>query len=300
MNYKKIFKSQEMRFKILSILNFVPDKLMLKVQYKIKMNKMLNLDNPKRFTEKLQWYKLFYRKPIMCKCVDKYNVREYVKSKGLGNTLNTLYGVYDEINDIDIKNLPNQFVIKTTNGGGGINVVICKDKEKFNINEKKQIFDKWMKPKKKNGGREWAYYGLKPRIIIEEYLINEENPEAGITDYKFFCFNGKPQYLVVDIDRYTGHKRNFYDSKWNYLDVSSDCANFGDVLPKPEGLDEMLEVASVLSKEFPYVRVDLYYVNKKVYFGEMTFYPWSGYVQFDGDEFDFILGEKFRLPKLSN
>src|SRR5699024_6110827 len=154
-----------------------------------------------------------------------------------------------------------------------------------------------VKPKrqKKNGGREWAYYNLNPRIIIEKYLVNEESPEAGITDYKFFCFNGKPKYIVVDIDRYVGHKRNFYDVNWNFLDVSSDCPNYSDTIQKPDGLDEMLEVATTLSRDFPFVRVDLYYVNNRVIFGEMTFYPWSGYVNFKPDNFDFILGEKFNL-----
>lgn len=293
MDYKKILKNRKIRTKILEIFNFIPDKHMLKFQYLLKFNRTLNLSNPQRFTEKLQWYKLNYRNSIMQICVDKYSVREYVASKGLEHTLTDLYGVYDKFSDIRIENLPNQFVIKTTNGGGGINLVICRNKNNFSIDDSKKLINEWMVPKKIGGGREWAYYGLKPKIIIEKYLVNEKNPEAGISDYKFFCFNGKPKFLVVDIDRYIDHKRNFYDTKWNYIDVESDCPNFGDTINKPEGLEEMLKVATSLSEDFPFVRVDLYYVNNKVLFGEMTFYPWSGYVAFQPDEFDFTLGKEF-------
>ncbi len=297
MDYKKIFRTRKMRTRILRLLNFVPDESMLKLQYRVKLNRKLNLKNPLRFTEKLQWYKINYRIPVLRQCVDKYEVREYVANKGLANTLNELYGIYESFEEINFEELPNQFVIKTTNGGGGINVIICDDKNNFNIEETKQTIENWMSPKKISGGREWVYYGLKPKIIIEKYLINEKNPDAGITDYKIFCFDGKPKYLVVDIDRYIGHKRNFYDTNWNYLDISSDCPNFGDSFPKPEGLEEMLEVAALLSKEFPFVRVDLYYVEGQVIFGEMTFNPWSGYVQFNPDEFDFTLGDLFVLPE---
>lgn len=298
MDYKKIFRSQKLRFAILKMLSFVPDSLMLRMQYKIKTGRWLNLSNPKRFTEKLQWYKCYYRNPIIGQCVDKYAVREYVESKGLSNILNELYGVYDNVDEIDFDKLPNRFVIKTTDGGGGENVILCKDKSTLNISEIKNKLRSWKDKKNINAGREWAYTLIdKSRYIIEEYLENEDNPEAGISDYKIFCFDGKPYCIVYDIDRYIGHKRNFYDENWKNLNISSDCPTFEGESDKPEGIDEMLEVAKVLSKDFPFVRVDLYYIKGKVYFGELTFYPWSGYVSYNPDEFDYTLGEQFKLPK---
>lgn len=294
--YKKYIKSPEVRNKILNLLWFVPDSVMLKLQYRIKLKRKLNLKNPKRYTEKIQWYKMYYRNPLMHKCVDKYLVRDYVKEKGLENILVKLYGKYDSIHDVDFDKIPQSFVIKTTHGGGGLNVIVCNDKNELDFNE---IFTKLSSGDKpfrvRSGGREWAYYGLKPGIIVEELLTNTENPEAGINDYKIFCYNGKPEYIVVDVDRYIGHKRNFYNTDWENLHVTSDCPAADREVERPKKLDEMLKIASILSEGFPYVRVDLYEVGEQVFFGEMTFYPWSGYVQFIPDKFDFIFGNHFIL-----
>ncbi len=299
MDYKKIIKSRKNREHILRLLRFVPDKAMVKIQYRIKTGRKLNLKNPQRYTEKLQWYKLYYKNPILHECVDKYDVREYVKSKGLEEILVKLYAKYDATSEINWDSLPESFVMKSTNGGGGLDVIICPSKNDADIDDIKTKIVDWDMPIiNHTGGREWVYYGLKAGIVIEELLINKENPKAGINDYKFFCYNGIPQYVVLDVDRYIGHKRNFYDTDWNYIDVESDCPSLGDVIPKPEGLNEMLKVASKLSEGFPHVRVDLYYVDGKVYFGELTFYPWSGYVQFSPDEFDFELGSKFSIERV--
>jgi len=297
-DYKKLIRKRETRLKLLRLLDFVPDKTMIKLQYRIKTGRKLNLKNPRRFTEKLQWYKLYYRTPLMKQCADKYEVRKYVQSKGLRETLNDLFGVYESFEDIDFRKLPDQFVFKATNGAGGLNVLFCKDKSKFQVEENRKLLEQWQQSKSyKSGGREWCYYQAKPRIIAERLLVNEQNPVAGIADYKFFCFNGVPLYVVVDVDRFIGHKRNFYDIHWNQIQVSSDCPNFAVPLPKPKGLDDMISVATDLSDEFPFVRVDLYYVSGRVYFGELTFYPWSGYVDFKPDEFDYRLGEAFFLLK---
>ena len=297
--YKKYIKSPKLRNKILNLLWFVPDSVMLKLQYRIKLKRKLNLKNPKRYTEKIQWYKIHYRNSLMHKCVDKYLVRKYVKEKGLENILVKLYGRYDSIYDVDFNKLPQSFVIKTTHGGGGLNVIVCKDKKQLDFGEISEKLSSGNKPfKARSGGREWAYYGLKPGIIVEELLINTKNPEAGINDYKIFCYNGKPEYIVVDVDRYIGHKRNFYNTEWENLHVTSDCPSADREIEKPRKLDEMLKIASKLSEGFPYVRVDLYEVGERVFFGEMTFYPWSGYVQFIPDKFDFKLGNKFALPKI--
>lgn len=297
MDYKKIFRSQKVRFLILKFLSFVPDSVMLRLQYRIKMGLKLNLDDPKRFTEKLQWYKIYHRDPLMGTCVDKYEVRKYIVSKGLENTLNKLYCVCSDPDEIDFAALPDRFVVKTTDGGGGENIFICRDRSSLNVEELKTKLRSWKDKKNVNPGREWAYTLIKEsRYIVEEYLENEVSPEAGISDYKFFCFNGKPYCIAYDIDRYIGHKRNFYDVEWNNLHVSTDCDTFDDSqVPRPEGLEDMCKVAEILSQDFPFVRVDLYYIKGKVYFGELTFYPWSGYVKYKPEQFDYQLGELMKI-----
>lgn len=297
--YKKYIKSPTVRVKILNALRFVPDSLMLKIQYRIKLKRKLNLKNPKRFTEKIQYYKMSYRNSLMHMCVDKYNVRKFVESKGLENILIPLITKADSIQDVDWNSLPSQFVIKTTHGGGGIDVIICKNKENFNITKAEQKLKSSNKPfKARSGGREWAYYGLSSGVVVENLLLNSANPEAGINDYKFFCFNGVPKYVVVDTDRYIGHKRNFYDLEWNNLNIESDCPSCDKKIEKPKNFDYMIKVAKRLSESFPFVRVDLYNINGKIYFGELTFYPWSGYVQFFPDKFDYILGKDFDINKI--
>ncbi len=296
--YKKIIKNPATRKKILNLLRFVPDPIMLKLQYWIKLRRHLNLKNPERFTEKLQWYKINYRNPVMHQCVDKYLVRDFVKSKGLEKILVPLYGKFNSVDEIDFDKLPEKFVLKTTHGSGGWNVFLCADKSKVDVDElKKKLIVPSHKIKTKTTGREWVYYGLQPGIVAEGLLENKENPEAGVNDYKIFCYNGKPEYLVVDIDRYIGHKRNIYKADWTLLDASSDCPKANREIPKPENYEEMLEVAAKLSEDFPFVRVDLYNIEGKIYFGELTFYPWSGYVQFSPDEIDYMLGKNFQLKK---
>ena len=300
-NYKKIFKSQKLRFFILKTLSFLPDSIMLKIQYRMKLGRKLNLTNPERFTEKLQYYKMRYKNPILGICVDKYEVRKYLRQKGLNNILNELFLVADSANDIDFSKLPDQFVLKTTDGGGGENVIICTNKSIVNINELKKKLSGWKNKKNVNAGREWAYtQSPKSRIIAERYLENKANPKAGIEDFKFLCFHGTPRYVIIDKDRYIGHKRNFYTIEKQRLNVESDCKQFDEDYIFPSNYNEMVDIARKLSEDFPFVRVDLYNVNGKIIFGELTFYPWSGYVQFNPDEFDFTLGNEFDIEKLKN
>ena len=293
--YKKIISSQKMRFAILRMLKFVPDKAMIKLQYRIKLKRKLNLKDPKRYTEKIQWYKLYYRNPVMMECVDKYGVRRYIEKKGLGNILNQLYQVVDRPEEINFDQLPDKFVIKTTNGSG--TNILVKDKKTLNIAETKKKLNDFLNMTEASAGREWAYGGSSKKIIVEELLEDNSNKDKGISDYKFLCFNGKPVYVVYDKDRFSDHKRNFYDVNWNYVKVDSDCPCFEDSVKKPENYEKMVEIASVLSRDFPAVRVDLYNIEGKIYFGELTFYPWSGYVQYTPDSFDFELGKYFVLPE---
>lgn len=291
MNYKKIIPSQKLRFTLLRLLSFLPDRVMLQLQYYIKMGKKIDFQKPRYWTEKLQLYKIYYRNPLLGICVDKYMVRDYITQKGLTENLVKLYGVYSNAEDINFDTLPTQFVLKTTDGSGGNNIIIVKDKSLLDISSLKKKLNSWINIKDINAGREWAYTQIgKSQIIVEELLINESNPECGIEDFKILCFHGEPKYIIVDKDRYIDHKRNFYDVEWNRIDVTTDHSQFDTIYPKPDNLEEMLRISGILSKDFPFVRVDLYNINGKIYFGELTFYPWSGYVKFDPKDFDKHLG----------
>ncbi len=292
--YKKIFYSQEFRMRILKWLSFIPDKQMIQFQYLLKTGRFLNLKQPKRYTEKLQYYKLFHRNEIMTSCVDKFNVRKFVIEKGLSFILTKLYGHYETINNINFSSLPNSFIIKTTNGSG--TNIICKNKKEMDIAKIKKKLQNYLNRPQISAGREWAYYNVKPSIIIEELLEDIDNPYGGINDYKFLCFGGKVYCIVLDVGRYKHHRRNFYDKMWNKINVESDHETIDDVVNPPNKLKEMIRIAEILSEDFPAVRVDLYCINDKIYFGELTFYPWSGYVKFTPDSFDFELGKQFILP----
>ena len=281
------------------MLSWIPDGVMVCLQYRIKMGFWPKMRSPERYTEKLQLYKVYYHNPIMPHCVDKYDVREFVTNKGLNNILNECYGVYDSVNDIDWDSLPDQFVMKKTTGGGGLNVIIVKDKESQDINDFKFVAKRWTKPRDNHlsTGREWAYFDIpKNRIIFEKLLEDKSNSDCSIDDYKFMCFNGKFRYLWVDKNRYSNHKRGFWDEHLNFLyNVSSDHDTF-DIPPQlPDNIDLMIQIAEKLSEDFPYARVDLYNINGIIYFGEITFYPWSGYVKFHPDSFDFELGKHFDI-----
>ena len=238
-----------------------------------------------------------YRNPIMVDCVDKYEVRKYVESKGLAHILNNLYGVYDSSDYIDFDALPDKFVLKTTNGGGGLNVILVRDKNEINEKEILAKLNLWTanKKRKKSSGREWAYSGISTsRIIAEELLEDDRNSDGSVEDYKIMCFNGKFKSLWIDKDRFSNHHRGFWDKDLNFLpNVFSDHETFSVPPQLPDNIREMITIAEHLSEDFPYARVDLYNINGKIYFGEITFYPWSGYVKFTPEEFDFELGRYF-------
>lgn len=304
MSYKDIIKSRKMRLAILKCFSFIPDKYMIKLQYRIKFHRALDLVNPKRFTEKLQWYKIYYRDKLMQQCVDKYEVRKYIEECGLSEILIPIIGVYDSAEDINVENLPQQFVAKDTLGGGGNSVIICKNKDNLEENFLK-ILNNWTLSSisYRQGGREWVYGGRKHRIIVERLLPSNTN-EGGLIDYKFFCFYGKPEYLYVIADREVGKKAGlgiYKADTYEKLDVvRCDEKPLDRVVEKPMLYDEMYSIAQILSKPFPEARVDLYYVESKIYFGEITFFDGSGYMNFSPDEFDFEMGSKFILPERNN
>ena len=277
---------------------FLPDSWMLSLQYFIKNKRVLHLKDPKRFTEKLEHYKIHYRNEEMQICTDKYAVREYVQKKlGTDKYLNTLYQVCERAEDIDFNNLPNQFVIKTTDGGNGVNIIVCRDKSTLDINQTISKIKGWKSIDYEVLSREWVYDWAKrgdrkPKVIVEQYLESKENADGSIDDYKFLCYDGKFRFLWIDKNRYSNHKRGFWNEKLEFLEgVYSDHPTFDHAIPLPENIQEMIEVAEKLANGFPFARVDLYNINGKIYFGEITFYPWSGFVTFTPDSFDYELGK---------
>lgn len=303
MNYKKLIKSKNLRLKLLKFLDFLPDRLMIKIQYKISTGRKLDLKHPMRFTEKIQWYKLNFRDQLMVQCSDKYAVRKYVESKGLRDILVPILGVYNISTDIDFEELPSSFVLKTTNGSH--TNILCKNKEDLNIDYTIQKLNRWISAWDGKMGREWAYHNIIPKIICEKYLENDR--DGDLIDYKFFCFKGEPFYLYVITERFfdggfiyaTLTKLGIFDLEFNQLPYKRvDIPKLLKKVEKPENFNRMIDIARKLSKDFPHVRVDLYNVDGQIFFGELTFYNGSGYKGYEPDEFDFIVGEKFELPKL--
>lgn len=264
--------------------------------YQARMDKKLDLNNPTTFNEKLQWLKLYDRNPLYPTLVDKYEVREYVKNKIGNQYLVPLLGVWDNFQDIDFSKFPNQFVLKTTHDSGG--VVICSDKNKIDKIEVKKKINNSLRRNYYYGKREWPYKNVNPLIISEEYLNDEKSDE--LKDYKFFCFNGEVKVILVveGIGSTKNPKRNFYDEEWNLLPFNEEGAsNITKKVDKPKNYSEMIEIAEKLSQDISFVRVDLYEVNDKIYFGELTFTPQAGFNKFDPDEYDSILGSWLNLPQ---
>lgn len=302
-DYKRIIKDRKMRMQILNLFSWLPDKLMLKLQYRIKFGRKLNLKNPKRFSEKLQWYKLYYYNPYMVMCAGKNKVRDYVKNKGLDYILNEQYGVYQNADSINFDLLPDRFVIKSTVGAASQQVLLCTDKSELDIEATRKKVAGWMgrtpNKRRKSGGREWPYDAVKNEIIVEKYIDSSMYKE-GLISYKIFCFNGKPKfvYMIVDIKAgYFDADYGIYSPSFERLPYNRVCeANLTPEINKPENWDEMMKIAETLSSEFPHVRVDLYNVGGKIIFGELTFFNDSGYMKYNPDEFDFIAGDYFVLP----
>lgn len=250
---------------------------------------------PKRFTEKIQCYKAFYRNEEMLKCVDKFQVRDYVTNKlGTDKYLNKLYQICDKAEDIDFASLPNEFVIKTTDGGSGDNVYICKNKTNIDNQKVVALVNSWRNKKYYQISREWAYLGAKSsKIIVEQYLSQNNGEE--LLDYKFFCFNGVVKFMKIDFDRSSNHGANYYDLEMNLLPFGENESppNPNKTFDKPSNLQDMAKLAEQLSKDFPFVRVGFYNINGVIYFGELTFYPGSGYSKFIPDSADFEWGKLF-------
>lgn len=256
--------------------------------------KLPDVKSPKTFNEKLLWYMINYRKPIMNKLADKYRAREYIVSLGLEYILNDLIAVYDTTQEINFDKLPNQFVFKV-NHGSGMNI-ICKEKSELDRLQTTKLLDKWLRFKYHRRYREWCYKDIQPKIICEKYLENKELEE--LLDYKFYCFSGKPEIVWVCQGRYKneGVRYNTYDMDWNYIKLFKGKPGCSVELTKPSNFDEMVDIAKKLCKGFPFIRIDLYSVENKIFFGEFTFYPDKGHIDFNPDKYNYILGDLFKVP----
>lgn len=274
-------------------LNWMPDKLYLMLVFFGNTGRKLNLQNPITYNEKLQWLKLYDRNPLYTNLVDKYEVRTFISEKIGNEYLIPVIGVYNSAEEINWESLPDKFVLKCTHGSG--TNIICLDKSKLNIDLAKEKLNKWMKKSWYWYGREWPYKNVTPRIICEKYMVDESGKE--LKDYKVFCFNGSPKIIQVDFNRFKGHKRNLYDTDWNYIHASiQEPTDPNTVIKKPEKLDKMLELARLLSKDFAHVRVDFYSINDRIYFGEMTFYHGAGFQKFTPESLGVKMGNWIKLP----
>lgn len=254
--------------------------------------KIPDLENPQTFSEKQQWYKINSNNPLMAQCADKHDVRAYIISCGYERLLNESYGVFDSVDQIPFDTLPKQFVLKAAHASGWN--LIVRDESAVDWTQEKKTMRLWLKQDIYWSGREWVYKNLKKRIVAEKYL---EDESGGLVDYKFYCFNGEPLFLQLEVGRYTDQNtRNFYDMDWNLMPFGKELPHNPNIhVERPEAFDEMREIAKKLSAPFSYVRVDLYQVQGKVFFGELTFFPAGGAPDFVPQEYDKIVGDMWDI-----
>lgn len=273
-----------------------PDEIFLKIVFYLRMGYKLNLNNPRSYSEKLQWLKLHNRHPEYTQMVDKVAAKEYVASIIGNEYIIPTIAVYDSVEDIIWEDLPAQFVLKCSHDSGGI--VICKDKEKLDIEKAKKKLARGLKQSYYHVNREYPYKDVPRKIICEEYREDESGYE--LKDYKWFCFDGKPQALFIASDRGSQTeetKFDFFDMDFNHLPFRNGHPNSSHEIKKPIGFEKMKELAAKLSQGIPQVRIDFYDINGHIYFGEITFFHWSGMMPFEPKEWDYTFGEWINLPK---
>lgn len=272
------------------------EKAVEKYYRKLSCGKKLDLNNTVTFSQKQQWYKLNSRDPLMAVCADKHEVRQYIINCGYSGILNQQYGVYDTVDEIPIDVLPRRFVLKASHASGWN--LIVKDKLAVNWKQEKRTMKLWLKQDNYWCGREWVYKNLKKRIVAEKYL---EDRSGGLLDYKFYCFDGKPQFLQVEVGRGTKEQtRNFYNMNWELMPFGKELEyNPNLYVEKPVCFKQMIDITSNLSKPFSYVRVDLYEVEGAVIFGELTFFPAGGAPDFIPSEYDSVVGNMWDISGIS-
>jgi len=282
---------------VLGILNhcwfLFSDRVSLKLQYRINLGRKLNLKNPTRFTEKLQWLKLYNRKPEYTNMVDKIAVKDYVASIIGNKHIIPTFGTWQHFDDIDFDSLPEKFVLKTNHGGGGCDVILCRKKDMFDKSRAKIVIERSLKHRVYPYLREWPYKNVRPMILAEQLLDDIDVP-----DYKFYCFNGIPKVLLIASNRFSTHNFNYFDMDFRPLQIISlfgDPVN-SDLVKRPSQFEKMKDIASRLSKGIPHVRVDLYEVKGNVFFGELTFFDSSGFDNMNSDTVDLEWGSWITLP----
>lgn len=280
------------------LFKWMSDEQCLKFWYKYNFGKKLDLENPKTFNEKLQWLKMYDRKPIYTTMVDKYEAKQYVADKIGEEYIIPTLGVWDSFDDIDFDKLPDQFVLKCTHDSGGL--VICRDKSEFDKNAAKRKINRSLKRNFYWVGREWPYKDVKPRIIAEKYM-SEGNGE--LQDYKIHNFGGVPKIILVCSQRFSaiGLHEDFYNTEWEKLDLKRPMhLTSMEAKEQPAELEKMLALSSFLTKDLPFARTDFYSINGKLYFGEITFFPASGFEKFVPDKMDFEMGNWIKVPYTIN
>lgn len=296
MNYKEIIGDKGLRFRILDLFSWIPNLPWLKLLYRIKNGYWMNFSNPKTFGEKIQWLKIYGFKPEYTQMVDKYAVKDYVSDKIGSQYVIPTIGIWDKPELIEWEKLPNKFVLKTTHGGGSCGVVICKDKDTLDKEKAVAELNVSMSFNAGNSFRERPYMGVQKRVIAEKFLDTDGGSE--LCDYKFYCFNGEPKYCQVIRDRSTKETIDFYDMDWTHMPfvgLNPGVTNGDTPVKCPENLEDMKCICKELSKDIPFVRIDLYEVKGNVYFGEITFYPASGFGTFTPSEWNLRLGEMISL-----
>lgn len=271
------------------------DTLYLRLIYFIQLGQVLHLKCPRKFTEKIQWLKLYNHNPDYTKMVDKIEAKKYVSDLISPDIVVPIIKVYDTADQIDFQALPQKFVLKTNHSGGNTGVIVCKDKSKLNKEESVMKLKSSLKESAYEGLLEWPYKNVQRRIFAEEYI---EDKSGNLIDYKFMCFNGEPKFIHICPDRNSGGPIHFdyYDLNWEKLPFTIEHPNSNIIVPKPKSFDKMLEYAKILSKNIPLSRIDFYDVDGKPVFGEITFFPYSGLEKFDKEEWNLKLGEWIELP----
>lgn len=276
---------------------FLPDKVYLKIIFRKNTGYKLSFKNPKTFNEKMQWLKVYNRDSTLTRLVDKYEVKSYIKDKIGEEYLIPTLAVWDDIKDINLEDLPKQFVLKCTHDSGS--TIICKNKDSWDFEMAKCKLEAAMKVNYFYAGREWPYKNVKPRIMAEPYMQDGDNDY--LMDYKLMCFNGKVKCSFVVTDRFLkeGIKVTFFDQNWNRLPFERHYPSSHEEISRPACYSKMVELAEKLSKDITFVRVDFYQINGSIYFGELTFSPGGGFEEFRPVEWDRKLGDWLDLPGLN-
>lgn len=278
---------------VFSFSKLIPDKIYIAHKYKSQMGKKLNLKNPVTYNEKLNWLKIYDRKDIYTVMADKYAVRDIIREKLGEEYLIPLLGVWERVEDIDFSELPDQFVLKCTHDSES--AIICKDKSQFDERAARKKLSDAMKENFYYYSREWVYKNIKPRIIAEKYM--EDGVDGELRDYKFFCFDGVPKALFVATDRGKGEtKFDYFDVEFNHLDLIQHYPNAIQPIKKPVNFNKMLAFSEILAQGIPHVRVDFYEADSKLYFGELTFYHFGGYMPFEPESWDTVFGNWLNIP----